>query len=162
MLGLALCCCFMSGGREPRSRAQPLWDALPFPVPCFSTVCLCGLSQCSSHTDLWLVSSVSPAPSPCCQGNIKHTPRLPASAGAVLFQRCAIWSAKPLHAKQWLLLTSALVSGFQKDSCCFHLHQLSTDSNGGAPSSRGAAAAAGPGTTALELEISKHRFLISS
>lgn len=60
--------------REPRTRAQPLWNALPSPLPCFSTVCPSALSQCSSHPDLCWSALSAPAPSPCCQVSIKHTP----------------------------------------------------------------------------------------
>lgn len=115
-------------GQSQEPGPRPLWNASPSPVPCFSTVCLSALSQGSSHTDLWLLSSVSPAPSSCCQVSIKHTLAPCICWRCPLPEMCKA-SAKPLHTKQWLLSPSALVSGFQKGSCCCHVHQLSPDSN---------------------------------
>lgn len=58
-------------GQSHEPGPRPLWNLHLFLCLVSAlSVCLSALSQCSSHTDLWLVSSVSPAPTPC----MKHRP----------------------------------------------------------------------------------------
>lgn len=127
MLGLApSAAASCSVGTEPRARAQA-------PLECFTFSCALFqpcLSLCPFPVLLTHRFVPGQLCQPCSHPLHETHAQLPASAGDVLCQRCAILSARPLYTKQWLLLTSALVSGFQKDSCCCHPRQLTLTATG--------------------------------